>query len=900
MKVTSLEFVECVLDGPTTMESLEEKDHAPALTEATTMSSSAASSSSSLLGESSSTETHLEQRRVNFRSRLLSTHEEILVEEKEEILRQRPIDSYADQDSERWKKRPQSTSLWHSVIHRITNNTKIPWSNYALPTWRAVFALLAIADAVTCWPVWMQGWTLREQEHHRAISENDANHSSDNNFTDSHHHHKKNLWDILFQHFHNATTTTNGHDLFPTCANRHEYRLDLIKQWIALLFCGACLVEALLRAREAQILAIHMAALDHLERRLTRAYNSTTRMWGEAAGSFRIRSSGSIPANSTKVGDDDNPQTTSQSSNHDENTSSTTATKHAVDQLLAQSTLRTWIPVMFVLCFWISLMPLLSKQPWYDYTCGQDQALATLWITQFFQQYSSFAIWVQDQASTLFWRWAMPYNVFQPQRLINRARYILRWIRYARFAGPLFRMCLKLGDQVINLLGTRRQQRAAQSEKDKRIRRPSILFADLKKIESLTKVQTALARIPSQMILLAQEKSSIFGRKNSLEETRAQGQKWKGEIEELKLDLYHRQSLNESVSDLYDRVVKLTHELQLNLNKTVLSNPRHLISPHSRFGLLWRITVTNCFLLELFRLTMSWHLSGTFKISFRRIISKMLVECDNAFVKNKVSLKFLHNIAHGIHKHLSHLVPILPPPEEQFVTCMPSSTTSALFLEVGSGIQHFIDLVGFMDIFIWFFTGELDVNGLVRPKPFFYRCILPGTLSQVLDHPTLPDILPALTARFLDAASTVGWSRMIRWYLAIIPAVVTLIINPLESYFIGTVGSEKDPMIMMAESVGVLAPIPRTTSVPFHLEGLSNDHLTSDSSEIGLSMSTRCFDVSERGVEDEDQEPIIVESDKSIPDLPPPRPLWSRNNDALDDDVDDSYSFDYTALPIAY
>ena len=59
-------------------------------------------------------------------------------------------------------------------------------------------------------------------------------------------------------------------------------------------------------------------------------------------------------------------------------------------------------------------------------------------------------------------------------------------------------------------------------------------------------------------------------------------------------------------------------------------------------------------------------------------------------------------------------------------------------------METFIDVVSFMDIFFWFFTGELDELGFVVPKHFITRCIIPGTLVQVLDHPTLPDVLPAL------------------------------------------------------------------------------------------------------------------------------------------------------------
>ena len=119
-----------------------------------------------------------------------------------------------------------------------------------------------------------------------------------------------------------------------------------------------------------------------------------------------------------------------------------------------------------------------------------------------------------------------------------------------------------------------------------------------------------------------------------------------------------------------------------------------------------------------------------------------------------------------------------------------------------STYEMVIDLVCFIDIYVWFFTGELDLNGRVVPKPFFYRCILPGTLVQVLDHPTVPDVLPNFLACSLSAASAVGYSRMIRWLVAIVPAFNILLVDMIKSFLFRPM--EDEEWLQYTESMAIL------------------------------------------------------------------------------------------------
>jgi len=219
--------------------------------------------------------------------------------------------------------------------------------------------------------------------------------------------------------------------------------------------------------------------------------------------------------------------------------------------------------------------------------------------------------------------------------------------------------------------------------------------------------------------------------------------------------------------------------------QSLLSSRDYLISPRSRFSVVWRITVTNCLLLELTRLAVSWHLTQTFYLSISQVLGRLFVDCGNTKEDTRRKFKFVTDIFEEWHVGLSKAIPLVPYPKDSlWILCTPTSNFSKFLLLLGSTMQVFIDVVSFLDIFFWFFTGDLDAaTGIVVPKPFFGRCILPGTLVQVIDHPTLPDFLPSLLGKFASLASELGWSRLMLWVCALCPALAGELVLPLVSYF---------------------------------------------------------------------------------------------------------------------
>jgi hypothetical protein len=178
--------------------------------------------------------------------------------------------------------------------------------------------------------------------------------------------------------------------------------------------------------------------------------------------------------------------------------------------------------------------------------------------------------------------------------------------------------------------------------------------------------------------------------------------------------------------------------------------------------------------------------------------------------------------------------------------CVPSGPHALLILYLGRILEIFVDGVVFLDIFVWFLTGDIDVDThAIVPKPFFTRCIIPGTLVQILDHPTLPDLLPSLLRSTLKLSSSIGYSRCIRWFLALMPAMKIVVIDPMIGFFFQHIKEEDEGFFMQyAESMGIISPERRSgyfsdatfgrTGSKRHFHRVSSDQY--NTSQVGLSL----------------------------------------------------------------
>lgn len=178
--------------------------------------------------------------------------------------------------------------------------------------------------------------------------------------------------------------------------------------WIGPFFCFLCLVEALVQAVEVRKAALDNRALDELEKSLLRAaQRSSVRLSMFFLGSVADQ-------------------------NHKKGTVTTIS-----------KILRSWLPAIATIAFWLFILP--TETVDFHRHCGSsrlhDSAVITQWINRASVSLSKLSLAFHDTIESFFWTNILPYRIHkEPQRFIQRLQVILRWIRFARFAGPLFRM----------------------------------------------------------------------------------------------------------------------------------------------------------------------------------------------------------------------------------------------------------------------------------------------------------------------------------------------------------------------------------------------------------------------------------------------------------------------------
>ena len=184
---------------------------------------------------------------------------------------------------------------------------------------------------------------------------------------------------------------------------------QLVFVWVGPFFCSLCIIEALVRAVEARKAALDNRALDDLEKSLLRAaQKSSVRLSMFFLGSAADQE-------------------------HKKRAVVTTVSKVC----------RSWIPSIATIAFWLFILP--TDIADFHHRCGSDSlhdsAVVTQWINRTSLRVIELVSTCHGLVESFFWTKILPYRIHkEPQRFIQRLQVILRWLRWIRFAGPLFRM----------------------------------------------------------------------------------------------------------------------------------------------------------------------------------------------------------------------------------------------------------------------------------------------------------------------------------------------------------------------------------------------------------------------------------------------------------------------------
>jgi len=438
----------------------------------------------------------------------------------------------------------------------------------------------------------------------------------------------------------------------------------------------------------------------------------------------------------------------------------------------------------------------------------EDTAPITIWILYMTRKVTFWINYLDQRYMKRLWKIILLRKKDwwkQPFRLIYEIRWMLRWLRYVRFAGPLLRMFMKVQGQVWDLYRTYKQSHSMTQKKRSLYQNRSLLNLEFKRIASIQRMKSSMRRMKSQFFreqtphevqqllepslgqsLIKEKKKNHYLNKKIQQIQQQQQQNDNNESKEIASsdDINNNNATNDntdccgSPSAMYGQFVSLSRRISFCANIHKIDNKevttgkdddhnkdqqrhRHhecLIAPNTRFAVIWRIVITGSLLIELWRLAESWRLNKNFSQTLPEILQNI----------------FPQNMDAGYNNNNN----------KTDIAAAASSDRILITQAAGNILQYIVDTVCFLDIFVWYNTGRLVDGIIVVPKPFVSRCILPGTLSQIFDHPTLPTILPSILWRIQDIFQIVGYARAIRWCITIYPLLELLLLQPLISYLL--------------------------------------------------------------------------------------------------------------------
>lgn len=398
----------------------------------------------------------------------------------------------------------------------------------------------------------------------------------------------------------------------------------------------------------------------------------------------------------------------------------------------------------------------------------------------------------------------------RPRYFTRKVRELLRLLRWVKYLIPLIATSNKLRGNMIDLFKKYAQRReAAKTEKARKLlwkkqmrtltpkqlleeaaikvqrnfrRRQARKAVMAMRVLQGTSENLAAARVQHVFRLrLARARRRIRQKKMELMELERKN-KEEGQKKRLKLDPSHKQD-----TTLSDEERKRMYELQDELmsEADALLNRRMLLRPNTKFAVIWKILFVFCVFFEISQLALSPILKNYVEektgeqMNIGKVLELNLVptpvteweQCGGLLHKERVKRKSPFRWIRQIRRHAredKHILEDEIDENEKPWYCHKSvHSAQGFYIDILKFLIHeFLVIVGFvcfLDVFVTFFTGELDpANGNLIPKPFFPRWILPGIILQLLVNPQMETVSKHV-GRFLVYCRHLGVIRVYRW-----------------------------------------------------------------------------------------------------------------------------------------
>lgn len=338
----------------------------------------------------------------------------------------------------------------------------------------------------------------------------------------------------------------------------------------------------------------------------------------------------------------------------------------------------------------------------------------------------------------------------RPRTFRRRVLKFLTYLRWIQYLLPLFAAGNKLRENVVDFVKKYKQRLASMHAQGVRRRRWSHLTLEQQQhvAAALLQARFRSRRTRKLVQVLKKLKAEQEWRAITTFQKIARGMLERARLRILKkrLELQRLQEQEEHSLSLEDQ--RRLHELESELKREAeaLLNRKLLLRPNTTFAVVWKLLFLLCILFEIGQLVYKPSLEryreksskkpmGIGKILELKLVPTPMEEweiCQELPMTADESGFWFSSFMRNHTKPITRIPPwycSYKTAHSMFSNVIRFAVTETLVI---AGI------VCYLDVFVTFFTGELDPEtGTLGPKPSFTRYLLPGLLLQLVVNPQM-------------------------------------------------------------------------------------------------------------------------------------------------------------------
>jgi len=391
-------------------------------------------------------------------------------------------------------------------------------------------------------------------------------------------------------------------------------------------------------------------------------------------------------------------------------------------------------------------------------------------------------------------RHVLGFAFHHPKRFLRRLRRARTGIRWFKYLAPLIGTGNKLLGNVQDLVTKQRQYLSARRARNIRKQFWKLMSPKERREAAAIRIQKCYRAMRARKAVKALQ--LIQGTKESIAAVQMQTA-FRGALARAKTTiLVKERELNRLQAEadatgqypgadmsVADR--RRMYELQDELNVTArrIVNEKMILRPNTSFAVTWKVLFVVCVVFEITQLVLKPKLEkyvdeDTGKpLDIGKILDRKLVptpmteweECAAWLIDDEQLEKETKGIFDKMRRRrkAKEAKKLVRPwyCKEPFVTAQSMYISVLRFMLTQTLVV--VAIVCYLDVFVTFFTGVFDSDtGVLEPKPFFTRWVIPGLTLQLLVNPRM-ETTAEYVFQLLSDSWTIGPIRVYRWSKAL-------------------------------------------------------------------------------------------------------------------------------------